>query len=120
MVVLRGVLGPIGILADSVRGIVRVPSARLVDLPEDGTFQGCATSAVDLDGGVVHLLSPAALLEAHEARSLADYGALSRARLRHLREESRKDRDEPMIVFDGSPLIGERVSRRLRQDPGSL
>src|SRR5580658_6218113 len=41
--VLGGTLGPIGILADSVRGIVEASSARLLELPPDGTFQGCAT-----------------------------------------------------------------------------
>ncbi len=34
MIVLRGVLGPIGILVDSVRGIVPVPSARFWRYPK--------------------------------------------------------------------------------------
>src|SRR5580700_3989587 len=34
MIILRGVLGPIGILAESVRGIVPEHSTRLLDLPQ--------------------------------------------------------------------------------------
>jgi purine-binding chemotaxis protein CheW len=92
MIVLRGVLGPIGILVDSVRGIVKAPSALLLDLPPDGTFQGCATAVLQIDGEPVHLLSPTALLEANEGRFLADYGAMSQARLLHL-EGHREERN---------------------------
>ena len=88
MIILRGVLGPIGILVESVRGIVPEHSARLVDLPEGGTFQACASAALELDGELIHLLSPAALLDANEDRLLADYGALSQARLLHLPEKN--------------------------------
>ena len=84
MIVLRGVLGPIGILVDSVRGIVPVASVRMLEIPEDRTFQGCATAAVELDGDVIHLLSPAALLNGDENRMLVDYGAMSQARLLQL------------------------------------
>jgi hypothetical protein len=41
---------------------------------------------LQIDGEPIHLLSPAALLEANENRLLADYGAMSRARLLHLQE----------------------------------
>jgi purine-binding chemotaxis protein CheW len=85
MVILRGVLGPIGILVDSVRGIVQAP-ARHLDLPPDGTFQGCARAVLQIDGEPIHLLSPASLLAANEHRLLADYGAMSRARLLHFEE----------------------------------
>jgi purine-binding chemotaxis protein CheW len=86
MIVLRGVLGPIGILAEPVRGIVPAASAVLLDIPEDRTFQGCATASMQLDGNSVHVLSPSALLQASEDRLLADYGAMSQARLLHLEE----------------------------------
>jgi purine-binding chemotaxis protein CheW len=86
MIVLRGVLGPIGILVDSVRGIVPVPSVRLLDIPEDRTFQGCATAVVQLDGDLIHVLSPVALLTANEDRLLADYSATSQARLLRMQE----------------------------------
>jgi len=92
MIILRGVLGPIGILADSVRGIVPASSAALLDMPEDGTFQGCGTAVLQLDGGLIHLLSPAALLQASEDRMLADYSAISQARLLHLPEETLGER----------------------------
>lgn len=69
MIVLRGVHGPMGILVDSVSGIVPVPSTRLLEIPGEGTFQGCA--------------SPSALLEASELRLLAEYSAMSQARLLH-------------------------------------
>jgi purine-binding chemotaxis protein CheW len=82
MIVLRGILGPIGILVDSVRGIVPVASVRMLEIPEDRTFQGCATAAIELDGDVIHLLSPAALLNGNENRMLVDYGAMSQTRLR--------------------------------------
>lgn len=84
MIVLHGLRGPVGILADSVRGIVRVPSERLLDMAEDGTFQGCATAVVELDGDLVHVLSPSALLEANEVGLIADYSAMCEERLRHL------------------------------------
>ena len=84
MIVLRGVLGPIGILADSVRSIVPVDSSQLLEIPEERTFQGCATGAMQLDGDLIHLLSPAALLHANEVHLLADYAAMSQARLQHL------------------------------------
>jgi purine-binding chemotaxis protein CheW len=81
ILVLRGVLGPIGILVNSVRGIVPASSAQLLDLPEDRTFQGCATAAIQFDGDLIHVLSPAALLQADEDRLLADYTAISQARM---------------------------------------
>jgi purine-binding chemotaxis protein CheW len=84
LIVLRGVLSPIAILVESARGIIPAVSARNVDLPEDRTFQGCATSALQLDGDLIYLLSPARLLEANEDRLLADYTAISQARLVHL------------------------------------
>jgi len=84
MIVLRGVLGPIGILVESVRAILPAPSESLLELPEAGTFQGCATAVMQLDGDLIHLLSPAALLADHEDRMLADYGAMSEARLLQL------------------------------------
>lgn len=97
LIVLRRAPGPIGILVDSVRGIVPVPVARLVHIPVDRTFHGCATAALELDGdpassdpqpGVIHLLSPAALLQANEDRLLADYSAMSQARLLHMEERN--------------------------------
>jgi purine-binding chemotaxis protein CheW len=88
MIVLRGVLGPIGILADSVRSIVPVDSSQLLEIPEERTFQGCATGAMQLDGDLIHLLSPAALLEANEARLLAGYTAMSQTRRLHLEERT--------------------------------
>jgi chemotaxis signal transduction protein len=84
MIVLHGVRGTLGILADSVRGIVPVPSERLLDIAEEGTFRGCATAVVELDGDLVHVLSPSALLEANEVGLLADYSAMCDARLHHL------------------------------------
>jgi purine-binding chemotaxis protein CheW len=88
MIILRGVLGPIGILVDSVRGIVLVPLERLVDLPEDRTFQGCATATVRLDDDLIHVLSPATLLETNEDHLLADYSVMSQARLLHLEQST--------------------------------
>jgi purine-binding chemotaxis protein CheW len=84
MIVLRGVLGPIGILVNSVRGIVQVPSTQLLNIPEDRTFQSCATGGMRLAGDLIHVLSPAALLQANEVRLLADYAAMSQARRLHL------------------------------------
>jgi purine-binding chemotaxis protein CheW len=88
MIILRGVLGPIGILVDSVRGIQAAPSAHLMHVPADGTFQGCATAALSVDGELIHLLSPAALLTANEQRLLADFGVMSEARLLHMAGEA--------------------------------
>jgi purine-binding chemotaxis protein CheW len=93
MIVLRGVGGPIGILVGSVRGILQAPSERLLALPLDGTFQGCATAVLQIDGEPVHLLSPAALLGASEDRLLAEYGAMSQARLLHLETQHPEERN---------------------------
>ncbi len=84
MIVLRGTGDPIGILVDSVRGIVPMAVARLLDLPESGTFQGCATASFELDGDLIHLLSPDALLEANEVRLLAEYSVMAQTRGLHL------------------------------------
>jgi purine-binding chemotaxis protein CheW len=86
MIVLHGVLGPIGILVESVRGIVPVPSSQLLEIPADRTFHGCATAGLQLDGDLIHLLSPAALLETGEARLLADYSTMTQTRRSHLEE----------------------------------
>ena len=88
MIVLRGVMAPIGILVNSVRGIVQVPSAGLLEIPVDGTFEGCATGAMEFEGDLIHVLSPAALLRANEDRLLADYSAMSQARLAQLEERN--------------------------------
>jgi len=93
MIILRGVLGPIGIVVDSVRGIAPMPSARLIDIPENRTLQGCGTASVELDGELIHLLSPDALLSATEDRLVADYGAMWQARLLHLPEKTMEDRN---------------------------
>ena len=84
MIVLRGDGKPIGILVDSVRGIVAVVAARLLDLPKSGTFQGCAKASLELDGDLIHLLSPDALLEANEVRLLAEYSVMAQTRGQHL------------------------------------
>lgn len=84
MIVLRGPGTPTGILVGSVRGIVSVVSTRLLDLPVDGTFEGCATATFDLDGELIHLLSVGSLLEANEVRLLAEYGAMAQERMLHL------------------------------------
>lgn len=88
MIVLRGVLGPIGILVDSVRGIVPALSASLLDIPEGRTFQGCATATLHLDGELIHVLSPAALLGANEDRLLADYVVMAEVRLLQFKERT--------------------------------
>jgi len=73
MIVLHGLRAPVAILVDSVHGIVPVPSAQLVNIPKDRTFQGCATAAVEIEGVLIRVLSPAALLEANEARLMAEF-----------------------------------------------
>jgi purine-binding chemotaxis protein CheW len=88
MIVLRGALTPVGILVDSVRGIEEAPCSGLLEIPGDGTFQGCATGAIELDGDLIHVLSPTALLQANEERLLADYSARLQARLVHLEERT--------------------------------
>jgi purine-binding chemotaxis protein CheW len=84
MIVLRGITAPIGVLVDSVRGIVATPPAGLLAIPGDCTFQGCATGTMELDGDLIHVLSAAALLADKEHRMIADYSAMSLARLAHL------------------------------------
>jgi purine-binding chemotaxis protein CheW len=84
MIVLHGTLGPVGILVSSVRGIVAASSGGLVEIPEDRTFQGCATAIMQFDGDPINVLSPVAMLQANEERLVADYTAISQARLLQL------------------------------------
>jgi purine-binding chemotaxis protein CheW len=84
MIVLRGVLGPIGIIVESVRGIVPVASSQLLELPPGGTLRSCATAGVQLDGDLVHVLSPTALLAASEDRLVADFDFMSQTGRSHL------------------------------------
>jgi chemotaxis signal transduction protein len=98
MIVLRGVLGPVGgpiggqggglvgVSVDSVRSIVPAPTSWLLAIPPDLTFGGCTTAVFQLDGDLISLLSPAALLTANEDRLLADYIVMSQARLLQLGE----------------------------------
>jgi purine-binding chemotaxis protein CheW len=88
MIVLRGIAGPTGILVGSVKGIVEMPPDGLLAIPDDCTFHGCATGAMELDGEVIHVLSPAALLRDSERRLIADYSAMSLARLDQLADRT--------------------------------
>ena len=84
MIVIRGTGDPIGILVDSVPGIVPMAATRLLDLPERDTFRSCARASFDLDGDLIHLLSPDALLQANEVRLLAEYSVMAQTRGLHL------------------------------------
>jgi purine-binding chemotaxis protein CheW len=86
IIILHGAAGPMGVLVDYVRSIVPVSPSQLLGIPEERTLGGCVTADVQLDGDLVHLLSPAALLEANEDRLLADYCSMSQARLLQLEE----------------------------------
>jgi purine-binding chemotaxis protein CheW len=86
MIILRGRECPMGLLVNSVRGIVPAGTEAALDLPEERTFQGCATAVLQVDGDPVHLLSAVALLEANERRILSDYSAQAQVRLRQLEE----------------------------------
>jgi purine-binding chemotaxis protein CheW len=86
LIVLHGVRGPIGILVESVRSIVPAPRSLLLEISEDRTFQGCVTAGFHFDGNLIHVLSPAALLNASEVRLLADYSAMLQTRRAHLEE----------------------------------
>jgi purine-binding chemotaxis protein CheW len=88
MIVLRGTTGPIGVLVGSVKGIVEVPPGGLLVIPGNCTFHGCATGGMELDGDYIHVLSPAALLRDNERRLIADYEAMSLARLAELAERT--------------------------------
>jgi purine-binding chemotaxis protein CheW len=88
IIVLHGVFNPIGIPVNSVRGIVKVDSTQISAIPEDQTFQGCAMGTFQLEDDVFHLLSPVGLLRANEDRLLADYRALSVARVLQLEERT--------------------------------
>jgi purine-binding chemotaxis protein CheW len=84
MIVLHRASGPVGILVASVRGIVPIATGQLLNVPAKGTFQGCATGAVEIDGSVIHLLSAEALLEANEERIISDFADMSQTRLLQL------------------------------------
>ena len=93
MIILRGVSGPIGVLVESVHGIAAAPSLRLLDIPEDRTFRGCATAALELDGDPIHLLSPAALTAANEDRLLEDFSAMAQASLLRMQRTDTEETD---------------------------
>jgi chemotaxis signal transduction protein len=84
MIVLHRARGPIGIIVASVRGIVPVTSSQRLDISKERTFLGCATGAIEVDGDLIHLLSADALLQVNEDRILADFSAMSQARLLQL------------------------------------
>jgi purine-binding chemotaxis protein CheW len=84
LIILRGLDMPIGILVGAVRQIVNASVASLLPLPEKHVFHDCATATATVDGDVVHVLSPAAILLENERRSLADFQALEKQRLNHL------------------------------------
>jgi purine-binding chemotaxis protein CheW len=87
MIILRGVLAPIGVLVAAVHAIVAVPPPGLIELPGDRTFKGCATAVLEIAGETVHVLSAAELVGANEDRLLAGHGLMMQARLLH-REEA--------------------------------
>jgi purine-binding chemotaxis protein CheW len=80
IIVLRGVLGPIGILVESVRGIIPVSASQLLHIPDDRTFQGCTAAALQVDGDLIHVLAPASLLAENEDRLVAEYIAMAKGR----------------------------------------
>lgn len=100
MIVLRGVGNPIGILVDSVRGIVPVAAER------SGTFQGCARASFELDGDLIHLLSPDALLQAHEIRRLAEYSVMAQTRGLHLASTGEGQAASPVLRERASSFGG--------------
>jgi purine-binding chemotaxis protein CheW len=88
LILLRGIPVPVGILANYVRCIVPVMCSEFTNIPEIRTFRGCAIGTVQFEGDLIHLLSPATLLEANENLLLAEFWAMSQARLLELEERN--------------------------------
>jgi purine-binding chemotaxis protein CheW len=87
LLVLRGCGdGPTGILVGGVRKIAAVTQSSFVTLPPKQVFHDCAVAEVEIDGSLVHLLSPERILLENERRMLAGIQAMAQQRLRHLQE----------------------------------
>lgn len=83
-IILRGGGAPTGVLVNAVREILRLEVKAFLPLPEDQIFHACATSALELDGSLVYLLSPERILVEHERSLLAGFQAVAQTRLNHL------------------------------------
>jgi purine-binding chemotaxis protein CheW len=84
LVLLRGVLGPIGILVETVRGVSVVSASQILDLPAGDTLQDFAMATIVLEEGLIHLLSPAMLVSAKEANLLSSHSSMQETRMRLL------------------------------------
>lgn len=71
-IITRGVLAPIGIRADSVRGMAPAEAAPLLDIPGSRTFKNYGGGARPLDGHVI-VVSPGAVAEARGSRLAAGH-----------------------------------------------
>lgn len=84
LIILRGVDMPIGILAGAVRQIVRANLTSFVPLPEKHVLHDCATASVEIEGGVVHLLSAELILIENERRLLSELQAAAQERMQDM------------------------------------
>jgi purine-binding chemotaxis protein CheW len=83
-IILRGAETPIGILVGTVQQIVTATRESFLPLPEKHVFHDCATATVEVNGNVVHLLSPERILLENERRLLREFQAVAQERLRRL------------------------------------
>ena len=85
-IILRGAGSPVGFLVGAVRQIVSTTAASFLPLPEGHVFHDCAIAVVELDGDMVHLLSPERILIEHERRLLAEFQVVAQDRLHRLED----------------------------------
>lgn len=71
----------VALLADHVREVLPVAEDAFVPVDPGDSLNGCATAAVRVRNGVVHVLSPPRILLAKEREALAEFQAVAQRRL---------------------------------------
>ncbi|MGO4570422.1 chemotaxis protein CheW [Microvirga sp. 2TAF3] len=83
LILIEGLTGtnPTAFLVDRVQDLAEVSPSQLSPVTEQGTLNGCVEAEIDLDGGLVHLLSLERILFAEEQQALAELGRQAQNRL---------------------------------------
>jgi purine-binding chemotaxis protein CheW len=86
--------GPVALLVDRVREVLRVPQTALLPVHEEDSFNGCARAAVSVSGEnkygqYIHVLSFQRLLLEKEALTLSEFQAMAQDRLQYWEAEAR-------------------------------
>jgi purine-binding chemotaxis protein CheW len=84
LIILGGADGATGMLVDAVDRIIPTDRNAWRPVRAGHSFNQCLTAEVDVNGTVVHLLSPGQLLLESERHSMAEFQAMAQNRLANL------------------------------------